>query len=46
MREADTLQRLMDEWVPIQGGAGAVNIQVAFKPAQVGLLLLLATFVD
>lgn len=27
----------MDEWIPVQGGSGAINIQVSFKPAQVSL---------
>ncbi|CAD6571770.1 MAG: hypothetical protein TREMPRED_000366 [Tremellales sp. Tagirdzhanova-0007] len=26
--------RLTDEWVPLQGGSGAIHIQVSFKPAQ------------
>ena len=34
MIAADT-QRMMDEWVPIAGGTGAINVQVSFKPAQV-----------
>lgn len=34
----DALQRLTDEWVPVQGGSGAIHIQVSFKPAQVGLV--------
>ncbi|KAK1921600.1 kinase-like domain-containing protein [Papiliotrema laurentii] len=31
--------RLMDEWVPVQGGSGAINIQVSFKPAQAPLTI-------
>ncbi|KAK4687783.1 serum/glucocorticoid-regulated kinase 2, partial [Tremellales sp. Uapishka_1] len=26
--------RLTDEWIPLQGGSGAIHIQVSFKPAQ------------
>ncbi|ORY30378.1 proliferation-associated serine/threonine protein kinase [Naematelia encephala] len=26
--------RLLDEWIPIQGGSGAIHVQVSFKPAQ------------
>ncbi|KAL7420025.1 Serine/threonine-protein kinase [Cryptotrichosporon argae] len=26
--------RLMDEWIPIQGGSGSIHVQVSFKPAQ------------
>jgi serum/glucocorticoid-regulated kinase 2 len=29
----------MDEWVPIQGGSGAINVQVSFKPAQAPLTI-------
>jgi serum/glucocorticoid-regulated kinase 2 len=31
--------KMLDEWVPIAGGTGSVHVQVAFKPAQVCLLL-------
>jgi hypothetical protein len=35
------LQRLTDEWIPLQGGQGHVHIQVSFKPAEVRAFLLL-----
>ncbi|GFZ47785.1 protein kinase C [Saitozyma sp. JCM 24511] len=31
--------RVMDEWVPVQGGSGSIHIQVSFKPAQTPLTI-------
>lgn len=31
--------RLTDEWIPLQGGSGAIHIQVSFKPAQTPLTI-------
>lgn len=31
----DPPQRVAEEWVGVQGGTGAIHMQVSFKPAQV-----------
>lgn len=38
--EPADMQRMMDEWVPIAGGTGAINVQVSFKPAQASFVYL------